>query len=183
MDFETATVTPPLKLRADLVDLPEAAGTCDPWHLLGDELRHILGNTEDIAPKVAVGHGVHTVPRHSRLEYVRLTVRELRLGKLVLEEAASGLGTIFPVPKKGDRQRAVWHGTLVSEASERPVRPRRLENPAALLALDWPMGTRVMWSKRDAASFFDTLVGPEEFQEWFGRPPVTVRELIDAGVP
>ena len=181
MDFETATVTPPLKLRADLVDLPEAAGTCDPWHLLGDELRHILENTEDIAPKVAVGHGVHTVPRHSRLEYVRLTVRELRLGKLVLEEAASGLGTIFPVPKKGDRQRAVWHGTLVSEASERPVRPRRLGNPAALLALDWTAGTRVRWSKRDAASFFDTLLCPPSMRTWFGRPPVSISELVTVG--
>ena len=145
--FESAVAAPILKLDADAVDLPATAGTCEPGDLLGSELSDILKSPDAIAPIEPFGHAVHRVPRHSMPEYVRLTVRELRLGKLVLLDFAKGIGTIFPAPKSGGRQRAVWHGTFVSEASARPVKPRRLGNPAAFLALDWPRGTTVRWSK------------------------------------
>ena len=179
--FEASFAAPPLRLVADLVDLPEAAATCDPTPLLGNELREILEHVDGIAPPAPVGHEVHTIPRHSRAEYLKLVGRELKLGKLSLHRTARGIGSVFAVPKSGDRQRAVWHGTLVSEASSKPVKPRRLANPAALLALDWPAGTRIRWSKRDAASFFDTLVCPAGLTTWFGRPPVTVAELLRSG--
>ncbi len=177
--FEASVSGSCLTLLSDLVDLPASAGTCRPTNLLGSELREILVDASNIAPREPVGHAVHRIPAHSRTEYLRLTGLELTLGKLILRTEAAGIGSIFPVAKSGDRQRAVWHGTLVSEASQRPVRPRRLGNPAALLALDWPADARVRWSKRDAASFFDTLCCPEELQTWFGRPPVRVSELLE----
>ena len=179
--FEDLASAPPLGLRADLVDLPEVAATCDPTGLLGHELYGILDNPQAIVPQERIGHAVHGIPKHSRTEYVLLIAKELKLGKLVLLTDASGIGTVFAVPKPGGRQRAVWHGTLVSEASPRPVRPRRLGTPEGLLALDWPAGTRVRWSKRDAASFFDTLLCPPSMCTWFGRPAVTVAELLDVG--
>ncbi len=181
--FVIATAAPPLSLNADLVDLPATAATCDPANLIGQELAAALDQSDLVCPSSPTGHGVHSVPARGRTEYVKLIARELQLGKLVLLPYASGIGTVFAVPKSDGRQRAVWHGTLVSEASARPLRPRRLGNPAALLGLDWPAGTRVCWSKRDAASFFDTLLCPESFQPWFGRPPVSVSELLQAGLP
>ncbi len=180
--FESAVAAPILQLDADAVDLPATAGTCEPSDLLGSELSDGLKSPDAIAPREPIGHAVHRVPRHSMPEYVRLTVRELRMGKLVLLDFAKGIGTIFPVPKSGGRQRAVWHGTLVSEASARPVRPRRLGNPAAFLALDWPHGTTVGWSKRGAASFFDTLRCPPELSTWFGRPSVKIGDLRAGGL-
>ncbi len=115
------------------------------------------------------------------MEYVRLTLRELALGKIALLDDADGIGAIFPVPKSGDRQRAVWHGTLVSEGALRPVKPRRLADPSAFLAVDWARGTTVRWSKRDAASFFDTFLCPEELTPWFGRPAIAARDLCRVG--
>ena len=134
--FEDNTTSSGLRLVADLVDLPDTAGTCDPTLLLGEELRSRLAEPEGIVPTAPVGHTMHRIPKHSRREYVRLVVRELLLKKPLLRRDASGLGSIFPVPKSGDRQRAVWHGTLVSEASARPPKPRRLGNRSCLLTSD-----------------------------------------------
>ena len=39
----------------------------------------------------------------------------------------------------------------------------------------------MVWSKRDAASFFDTLLCPDTLRTWFGRPTVTVQELMSVG--
>ena len=179
--FEDAVTAEPLRLQADLVDLPSTAATCDPYHLLGPELRTAWDNPDCIVPRERTGHDAHRVHPRDRQEYLRLTVRELNLGKLVLLKDAKGLGSIFPVKKTGNRQRAVWHGTLVSEGSSRPLKPRRLADPSAFQGLDWDAGTRVLWSKRDAASFFDTLRCPEALRPWFGRPPVTLAELRAAG--
>ena len=41
--------------------------------------------------------------------------------------------------------------------------------------------TEVRWSKRDAASFFDTLLCPSDLTPWFGRPAISVKDLCDAG--
>lgn len=176
--FEDSVAAEPLRLEADKVDLPTSAATCDPYHLLGPELQACWNDPVRILPAERVGHEVHRIASRDRAEYLRLTVRELELGKLVLLRDAQGLGSIFPVKKSGGRQRAVWHGTLVSEASSRPLKPRRLADPSAFLAVDWDAGTRVVWSKRDAASFFDTLQCPVALRPWFGRPPVAAHELL-----
>ena len=39
-------------------------------------------------------------------------------------------------------------------------------------------GERILFSKRDATAYFDTLRAPEPLQPFFGRPPLTVRELM-----
>ncbi len=77
--FESAVAAPILELDAEAVDLPATAGTCEPSDLLGLELSDILKSPDVIAPNEPIGHAVHRVPRHSMPEYVRLTIRELRL--------------------------------------------------------------------------------------------------------
>ena len=42
------------------------------------------------------------------------------------------------------------------------------------------LGDRILFSKRDATAHFDTLRAPEPLQPIFGRPPLTVRELMTA---
>ena len=96
--FVASVSTPILRLDANAVDLPASAATCDPTPLLGDALRDTLSQPNTIVPQHPVGHDVHRVPRGAKAEYVRLTARELQLGKLVLRPTALGLGTIFPVP-------------------------------------------------------------------------------------
>ena len=48
----------------------------------------------------------------------------------------------------------------------------------------WPKAKRetVYFSKRDAATFFDSLQVPGVLQPWFGQPAVSVRELLEAGL-
>ena len=38
-----------------------------------------------------------------------------------------------------------------------------------------------MWSKRDAASCFDTLLCPEALRTWFGRPSIAMRDFLTLG--
>ena len=37
-------------------------------------------------------------------------------------------------------------------------------------------------SKRDASTYFDSLVVPQELQPWFGQQPVQVKELVQVGL-
>ena len=48
----------------------------------------------------------------------------------------------------------------------------------------WPKAKRetVYFSKRDAATFFDSIQVPGVLQPWFGQPAVSVRELLEAGL-
>ena len=43
-------------------------------------------------------------------------------------------------------------------------------------------GEVLLFSNRDAATFFDTLRVPAELRSWFGQPPVTAKELTAAGM-
>ncbi|OLQ07459.1 hypothetical protein AK812_SmicGene9141 [Symbiodinium microadriaticum] len=59
---------------------------------------------------------------------------------------------------------------------------RRLANPSSFLDLEVAPGETLLFSKRDAATYFDTLAVPSELRSWFGQPPVSVKELAAAGL-
>ena len=95
--YEDNVTAEPLRLQADLVDLPASAATCDPYHLLGPELQACWGAPQTICPAAPVGHEIHRISSRDRTGYIRLTLRELELGKVVLLREAKGLGSTFPV--------------------------------------------------------------------------------------
>ena len=65
-------------------------------------------------------------------EYVKLSVRMLRCGKIGLRSEAKGGGTIFPVGEKGGKQREVFHGIRVSDACVPPQQPQHLANLSSI---------------------------------------------------
>ena len=58
--------------------------------------------------------------------------------------------------------------------------PPFLANPSSFLEILVEPGERIYFSKRDASAYFDTLRAPEALQPYFGRPCVTVLELMNA---
>ncbi|CAE7547923.1 unnamed protein product [Symbiodinium natans] len=125
---------------------------------------------------------VENVKADQRDEYVRLVVRELKCGKLRLVSKAHGLGGVFGVAKANGRQRKIWNGSALSGLAAEPPRPYRLASPSSFLDVEIQPGERLFFSKRDASTFFDSLRVPEQLRTWFGQPPVTVEELLDAGL-
>merc|ERR1740129_663671 len=77
-------------------------------------------------------HRYHQGRSDQRREYIRLTARQLRSGKLRLHEPQSmrGGGPTFARRKAGGRLREVWHGTRVSEAACLSPRPQDMASPA-----------------------------------------------------
>ena len=62
----------------------------------------------------------------------------------------------------------------------RPPMPHRLVNPASFVDILVTEGQELFFSKRDAASFFDTLLAPPATRAWFCFPPVRAQALCDA---
>ena len=116
-----------------------------------------------------------------RKEYVGLTVRQHRAGLLRLAATCSGGGAIFPVGKSGGRQRAVWHGSRVSESAAIPPGPRHLADPCAFAHLGLSDGRRLRVTKRECRYWFYQLVLPAGLRNFMARPRVSRKELHDAG--
>ena len=57
--------------------------------------------------------------------------------------------------------------------------PRRLGNPASFVDIVVAKDERLFFSKRDAASFFDTLEAPHVARPWFCFPPVPASLLCE----
>ena len=70
----------------------------------------------------------------------------------------------------------------LSGLAAEPPKPYRLASPSSFLDVEIQPGERIYFSKRDASTFFDSLRVPEQLRTWFGQPPVTVEELLDAGL-
>lgn len=159
-----ASVSPTYEtLRSNDVDLPRMAATCDPSHLVCEELRGALNSPQEIFPRATkrfLKRG--GVTHEQRAEYVQLVARELKCGKLRLQKDAQGVGGVFAVGKTGGRQRKIWNGSALSAAV--PPKPHRLANPSSFLDIDLFPGEKVFFSKRDAATFFDALQVPEPLQ-------------------
>ena len=63
-----------------------------------------------------------------------------------------------------------------------PPAPHRLANPSSFLDLLVRPGEKLLLSKRDASTFFDSLKVPKALQEWFGQAPVRLGELLNLGL-
>ena len=169
-------------IRSEAVDLPQMAATCDPCKLIHEELATAVQDPTKIFPAGASPMPVESVKANQRDEYVRVVVRELNCGKLRLTSKAHGLGGVFGVAKANGRQRKIWNGSVLSGLAAEPPKPYRLASPSSFLDVEIQPGERIYFSKRDASTFFDSLRVPEQLRTWFGQPPVTVEELLDAGL-
>lgn len=169
-------------LRSDDVDLPQQAASCDAYGFISAELAQKISMPAEIFPGSSVVRDAPHIDISQRVEYIRLTVREVACGKLRLRRHVEGLGGVFAVAKKGGRQRKIWDGSKVSESAAVPPKPRRLANPSSFLDLQIDPGTPVFFSKRDASTFFDTLKVPPALQTWFGQPPITMQEFQQHGL-
>jgi len=168
-------------LNADAVDLPPIAATCDPaalvpasfWKQLAEPGGVFVETSGDAAtsPHARAPFGAE------RTEYLRLTWRELQLGKLRLATDVAATGSVFARSKAGDRQRPLWNGRDISLLAARPPKPPSLANPSCFGDLVVQKGEQIFFSKRDASSFFDTLVAPRHLRRYFGRPRVRLADL------
>eukprot|EP00435_Cladocopium_sp_Y103_P008297 s2259_g2.t1 len=168
-------------IRADAVDLPATAGTCDPAMVINPELTALIQDPTHIFPHGALATSTEVLRRDKRAEYVKLTLRELRCGKLRLRRKVEAVGAVFAACKSGGRQRKIWDGSRLSMVASRPPKPYRLANPSSFLDLELADTDQLLFSKRDASTYFDTLQAPAPLRQWFGQPPVSVGELLSAG--
>ena len=112
------------------------------------------------------------------MEYVALVLRQLKVQKVALAVDPKAAARVFQVPKRNGNQREVWDGGRLTRAAQRPPPPPYLANPGALAELEASHDLPLWMSGRDAESFFDQLALPAELQPFFGRPFVTVTELL-----
>ena len=150
------------EIRSDKVDLPDVAASCDPNRLISSELSAQIVNARSIFPNRICASPASVQP-NKRSEYIKLTIRELACGKLRLCREVQ------------------WPSELSAMATA-PPKPRRLANPSSFLDLQLEDGERILFSKCDASTFFDTLQVPEPLQTYLGQPAVSVNELLAHGM-
>jgi len=104
-------------------------------------------------------------------------------GKVQLQEAVRGGAGIFATGKRdSSKLREVWKCNRLSAAAVKPPKPTHLASPSALLNIESVPGRPVLLTKRDGRCLFDQLKVPVELRSWFGRPSITVRELLGTGM-
>ncbi|CAE7480188.1 unnamed protein product, partial [Symbiodinium pilosum] len=181
--FEQGSFVQSQPLVGAAVDLPRKAATCDPVLHVPAELREMLRNASSIFPAVPAGE-LGPCCRHQEdpEQYAILIAREVKCGKIRLRRQANGVAPIFAVGKSAaGRQRKIWNGSELSSIAAKPPPPPRLANPSSFLDLHVGTDTPVFYSKRDAETFFDVLKVPDELCPWFGQPPLSAGELMQAG--
>ncbi|CAE7188709.1 unnamed protein product, partial [Symbiodinium sp. KB8] len=166
-------------MKAEAVDLPSAAATCDAVKLLPADLADMIMDPKQLFP---AGSQTESWPMgvmgRDRDEYIKLVLRQLQCGKTALRQRCLAVGDVFCVPKSSPgKQREVWNGALVSQAAARPPQPFKLANPGCFVDLCFAEWEEIYMSKRDVHTCFDVLKAPEHLQPWFGRPPVTLHEM------
>ena len=183
-DDEAAGVNNCQDIRADAVDLPVAAATCEPLAVIAPGLASQIADSSSIFPKdhVHCSDSFAEVSQGKRLQYALLTVRELQCGKLRLRQNARAVANVFAAAKPHGRQRKIWDGSQISSMATSPPKPRRLANPSCFLELEVRATETLLFSKRDASTFFDVLKVPAGLQQWFAQPALTVNELMAAGM-
>ena len=183
--FETRGPGGAERLRAADVDLPRAAGTCDPGALVPHDLWLKATDTNGLFAEARVA-GIDLRPTQDawqdKGEYCRLVCRELECGKLRLSSTALGGGRVFAAGKStAGHQRKIWDGSLISDHVSRPPKPYRLANPGSFLDIVARPGEPLFFSKRDASTFFDQLCLPAELGLWLAQPALQVREICQQG--
>lgn len=82
---------------------PLLQGLLTPCSLVSEELRALISTPFCLFPRAAYqackANLPSRIPERKRLEYVRLTVRELNCGKLRLQKLACGQGGVFAAQK------------------------------------------------------------------------------------
>ena len=171
------------KLRAYAFDLLEASGRVDPLPSLPVDALRVLSKPSNLFVRSDAGLAhFQGVKGTDRAEYMKLVAAQLRSGKVTLRRRIKGGGTVFAVPKKGSQKlREVWHGSQVSAAAVPAPRPPHVATPSGLLRLESTSGSPLRLSKRDGRCLFDQLAAPSWLVEWFGRPSVTVAEMMEFG--
>ena len=175
----------PLALVAAPVDFPNVAGTCEPLSLLPEKWARFVSDPSAMFPLLPDGLDKFNVfLRVFVSECVALMVRQLRCGKTLLRDSILAGGTVFPVGKSdGVHQREVWHGARISDVCAPPPAPRLLASPSAFCAVELPGAGLLGVTKRDARTYFDQLLLPTRLLPYMARPPVTVAQLVEAGMP
>ena len=165
---------------ASAVEMGPKACTCDAMSFVSHPLRDQMITDGGLFRDVQRCRSA--IPRFSgssRAEYVSVTWRGLRSGKLRLKQVVSGGGIVFAVTKPSGGQREVWHGRYVSSLAPVPPKPRHQPTPSCLLDFEAGSSNPLFFSKRDAVSYFDCLTAPGSVRSWFARPSVTAGELAD----
>ena len=167
-------------LAADRVGIPKFCATLDPLPFMQDEHANTIQDSSCMFPG-----GVSALPARTHYsgpslhEYITLTVRELRAGRLGLSRSALCSADVFAVGKRdSDKQRVVWNGSRISEVCDRPPMPPMLANPHALGDLE-ASADRPLWaSARDGQSWFDQLLLPDSLKQYMGRPCICLQDLL-----
>ena len=179
--YEPPSQPPRPVLDAEQVDIPTTAGTCDPMEIVARPLRERLENPSAIFPSCPIGVGSVTMSQALMPQYLAFTGRIVLAGKVELLTTPSGVASFFVVGKPGkDRLRPIWGGDKISEACERPPKPRRLGNPISFVDIRVSPGETLFFSKRDAETYFDTLKAPQAVRHCICYPPVRLGELCDS---
>ena len=169
------------KIVAEHIDLPRQAATCDPDGLVSEHMRGLLNRILEIFPEHSIGVKTARVGANDMTEYVKFVVEMHRVKKVQFILHPRGAASFFVVGKPGkNRLRPIWSGDVISDACERPLVPHRLGNPASFVDILVTEDEELLFSKRDAASFFDTLLAPAAIQPWFCFPPVRDEALCEA---
>ena len=170
---------------ADRVDGISKCGQVDSALWLPSEAQQLFNSEANLFPDGLVGVPVTVAFKGgSRLEYAKLVCAQLMSRKVALMQRPSSSAGIFMVAKKDkSRLREVWDGSLISSASAEPTTPRWVADPSALIALESSWDRPIYVSTRDGACFFDQLLLPTPLCRFFGRPQISVGELVKAGLP
>ena len=181
--WHTTCCRPPI-CRSGCWTCRQLGDSCNPLERLPAETQATLSTPSALFPQPPAGlESFEDFKAGDRCEYVRLVVKQLRCGKLGLARRALAGGTVLAVGKPGgQKQREVWHGRRVSQAAQPPFCPRHLASPSALAHIVCSDDKPCRVSKRDARCWFDQLRLPETLRQWMARPPVTSKELAEAGM-
>lgn len=171
-------------LVADRFDLLDRSGEVNPLAHVPEPHRSAVSDAALLFQNAPPGlDAVRGITRKHRKEYSKLVYRQLLGGKVQLQTCARGGAGVFAVGKKdSDKLREVWNGSRLSAAALKPSKPPHLASPSALLNVEISPPRPVLLTKRDGRCLFDQLRVPEELRSWFGRPSITVRELLGTGM-
>ena len=167
-----------VRLNAADCDVFARCGEVDPMAFMSKEDRDILADVQRLFP------GYHRdlrsfgqVSTKDKGEYVKYVAKQLHCRKVVLRADCKAGGTVFPISKSSGKQRIIWHGEALSEATVAPPKPPCLASPSSLLWLEAPSGVPFRLTKRDGEAMFDQLRVPGHLIPYLAGPSVTRADL------